>query len=100
MLKCAWCMKKIKEDKEVFTINIKFVEGKKISDSDGRMIHIHLESRNTSVPMIIPGENSEAKLEGIDGIFTICSQKCGEKMRASLAKEIAMFKDVTNATLR
>jgi hypothetical protein len=49
----------------------KFVEGKKISDPDGRIIHMHHESRNTNVPMIVPGENSEADKEEIDGIFPI-----------------------------
>lgn len=98
MLRCAWCMKKLKDDKEVYAINVKFVEGKEIPDSDGRLIHIHLESRNTNVPMIVPGENSEAKIAGVDGIFPICSQKCGEKMRESLAKEIATIKKVINAT--
>jgi hypothetical protein len=91
-------MKKLKADKQVYLLNVKFVEGKEISDSDGRIIHIYFESRNTSIPMIVPGENSEAKLSGIDGIFPICSQKCGEKMRESLAKEIATIKNVINFT--
>ena len=61
---------------------------KKISDTGGRISHIHLESRNTSVPMIVPGKNSEADKQEIDGIFPICSEKCGDKMRDALSKEI------------
>jgi hypothetical protein len=91
-------MKKIRADKEVYALNVKFIEGKEISDSDGRIIHLHLESRNTSVPMIVPGENSEAKLAGVDGIFSICSLKCGEKMRESLKKEITQIKNVYEPT--
>jgi hypothetical protein len=49
--------------------------------------------------MIVPGENSEAKLAGVDGIFSICSPKCGEKMRESLKKEIGTIKDVFDSAL-
>jgi hypothetical protein len=91
-------MKKIKPDKEVYALNVKFIEGKEITDCDGRMIHLYLSTRHTSVPMIVPGENSEAKLAGVDGIFSICSPKCGEKMRESLKKETETIKDVFDST--
>src|SRR5687767_1580829 len=94
MLRCSWCIKKFKNAKPVYGLNVKFVEGKKISDSAGRMVHIHLESRNTSVPMIVPGENSEADKQGMDGIFPICSEKCGDKMREALSKEISTIQTV------
>ena len=98
MLNCSWCMKKFKNGKPIYGLNVKFVEGKRISDPDGRIIHIHLESRNTSVQMIVPGENSEADKQGIDGIFPICSEKCGDKMRKALSKEISTIQTVNNLT--
>ncbi|WP_335568171.1 hypothetical protein [Neobacillus vireti] len=96
MLKCSWCMKKFKSGKPIYGLNVKFVEEKKISDPDGRIVHIHLESRNTSVPMLVPGIDSEADKKGIDGIFPICSEKCGEKMRDALSKEIGTIQAVNN----
>ena len=96
MLKCSWCMKKFKSGKPIYGQNVKFVEGKKITDSSGRIVHIHLESRNTSVPMLVPGKDSEADKQGIDGIFPICSEKCGEKMRDALSKEISTIQAVNH----
>lgn len=97
MLKCSWCMKKLKDDKPAYGLNVRFVEGKKIPEAAGRIIHLHLESRKTSVPIIIPGIGSEADKEGIDGIFPICSEKCGGKMRAALAKEIGTIQKVQDS---
>jgi hypothetical protein len=48
--------------------------------------------------MIVPGENSEADKQGIDGIFPICSEKCGDKMRKALSKEISTIQTVNNLT--
>lgn len=97
MFRCSWCMKKFKDGKPVYGLNVKFVEGKKISDPDGRIVHIHLESRNTSVPMIVPGENSEADKQGVDGVFPICSEKCGNKMKEALSKEIGTIQKVSKS---
>ncbi|MCM3694614.1 hypothetical protein [Neobacillus niacini] len=91
-------MKKFKNGKPIYGLNVKFVEGKKIIDPEGRIIHIHLESRNTSVPMIVPGEGSEADKQGVDGIFPICSEKCGDKMRDALHKEIGTIQTVNKMT--
>jgi hypothetical protein len=33
MLRCAWCMKKIKDNKLVFRLSVKFAEGVDYSDS-------------------------------------------------------------------
>jgi hypothetical protein len=90
-------MKKFKDRKSVYGLNVKFVEGKKISETDGRIIHIHLESRNTSVPMLVPGINSESDRQGIDGIFPICSEKCGAKMQEALSKEIGTIQTVSKS---
>lgn len=95
MLKCAWCMKKLKSDKAVYAINVKFAEGKEISDPDGRIMFIPFESRNTKVQILISGDGSPSENEGIDGSFPICSEKCGEKMRAALAKEMGTFVQVS-----
>ncbi len=71
MLRCAWCMKKIKENDQVFGLSVKFAEGVDYSGSEGRMIHIPLSTRNTSVPMVVTTKESEAKTQGTDGIFAL-----------------------------
>jgi hypothetical protein len=97
MFRCSWCMKKFKDGKPVYGLNVKFVEGKKIFDPDGRIVHIHLDSRNTSVPMVVPGDNSEADKQGVDGVFSICSEKCGDKMKEALSKEIGTIQTVSKS---
>ncbi|QKE76073.1 hypothetical protein HPK19_25035 (plasmid) [Arthrobacter citreus] len=100
MLRCAWCMKKIKNDKQVFALSVKFVEDEDFTESEGKIIHIGLRTRNTSVPMIVSGKDSEAKSEGTDGIFALCSEKCYKKMKETLSLELEVFKGFKDISLQ
>jgi hypothetical protein len=93
MLRCAWCMKKISNNKPVFGLSVKFAEGIDYTESEGKIIQIGLRTRNTSVPMIVTARESEAKLKGTDGIFALCSEKCGKKMKDTLTTELEIFKE-------
>jgi hypothetical protein len=47
--------------------------------------------------MMVTAQDSEAKKEGRDGMFLVCSEKCGKKLKKVLEKEISlgkMFKTV------
>lgn len=99
MLRCSWCMKKIRNDKPVFGVSVKFVEGEEYTASEGKIIQIGLRTRNTSVPMIVTGKDSEAKLSGTDGIFALCNEKCVKKMKETLAHELEVFKEYKDIPL-
>jgi hypothetical protein len=92
-LRCSWCMKKIQEDKPCFGLNVKFREDVNFKENEGTIISLHLMTRNTSVPFIVVASDSDAKRNGIDGIFAVCSEKCGGKMKETLSKEIKLFSD-------
>ncbi|WP_307440142.1 hypothetical protein [Bacillus sp. V2I10] len=92
-------MKKIREDKPVFGLSVKFAEGVDFSNSEGTITQISLRTRNTSVPMIVTASNSEAKHQGTDGIFAICSERCGAKMKDTVTKELTTFKDFKDISL-
>ncbi|SDQ90685.1 hypothetical protein [Virgibacillus salinus] len=47
--------------------------------------------------MIVTTADSEAKKNGGDGLFAVCSEECGEKMQTTLAKEIDTFKSFSAA---
>jgi hypothetical protein len=49
--------------------------------------------------MIVTTRDSEAKNQGADGIFALCSEKCGEKMKETVTKEITMFKEFNDISL-
>lgn len=85
--------KKFKDHKPVFGLSVKFAEGADLSDIEGTITQIKLHIRNTSVPMIVTASDSEAKNQGTDGIFAICSERCGEKMKDAVTKELTMFKE-------
>ena len=91
MLRCAWCMKKIGEEKSCFGLSVKFTKGLDLNENAGRIISVYLSSRKTSVPLIVVANDSEAKKSGQDGIFAICSDKCGEKMKIAVANELELF---------
>jgi hypothetical protein len=81
-------MKKIGENRPVYGLHVKFAEGVNYNDEGGRITQIYLKSRNKSVPMIVTAANSEAKKSGQDGIFALCSEKCGAKMKETLKEEL------------
>lgn len=99
MLRCAWCMKKISENKPVFGLSVKLVEEADFTKDQGKIIQIRLHSRNTSVPLIVTADGSEAKLKGTDGIFAFCSEQCGRKMRDTLKEEKDHFEELKDIDL-
>lgn len=97
MFRCAWCMKKIGKNQPLSAINVKFNEGIDFKDREGEIIQVYLYSRHTSVPMIVTTSDSEAKKHGQDGLFVVCSEKCGQKMKTALSKELDTFKNFSDA---
>lgn len=94
MFRCAWCMKKIGEEDPVLGLNITLAENIDFSEKEGEIIQVFLQSRNTSVPMIVTTSDSEAKKNGSDGIFALCTEKCGKKMKETLVYEKETFKSL------
>ena len=42
--------------------------------------------------MLVPMQGSEAREEGNDGIFLLCSKACGNQLKATLEGEVALGK--------
>ncbi|WP_426451597.1 hypothetical protein ACP26L_05830 [Paenibacillus sp. S-38] len=84
-------MKKIGEDKPCYGLGVKFALGVDFEQKDGRIISLYLKTRNTSVPLIVVADDSEAKRNGQDGIFALCSENCAAKMKEIVARELELF---------
>lgn len=91
MLRCSWCMKGLHEGRECFGLSVNFREGINFTEEEGKIIQVFLKSRNTSVPFIVVAKGSEARKKGHDGIFALCSEKCGEKMKNAIKNELDLF---------
>jgi len=88
--KCAWCSNRIYDDAEVFAIGSKFRSGVDLSEYAGHCIEIALVSEEKTINMMVTVEGSEARQENKDGMFLVCSEKCGSKLKSVLEKEISI----------
>lgn len=84
---CAWCGKGIPEDTEVFSIGAKARPGVDLKDQEGSIIPLPLHLVRKIVPAMIPTSDSEAKKDGYDMVFMVCSRSCGEALRQALDEE-------------
>ncbi|MGD8881376.1 MAG: hypothetical protein PVI82_05790 [Desulfobacterales bacterium] len=89
---CAWCQSHISEYMEVFGFGAKLKPNVDLSEYEGHCIEIDLVSEEKSVYMMVTGQGSEAKNEGKDGMFLVCSEACGKKLRNVLEKDISLGK--------
>jgi hypothetical protein len=95
--KCAWCRSQISDDMEVFGFGAKLRPNVDLSDYESHCIEIGLVSEEKPVYMMVTARDSEAKKEGKDCMFLVCSEKCGKKLKNVLEKDISlgkMFKTV------
>ncbi|MGD9240208.1 MAG: hypothetical protein PVG69_09300, partial [Desulfobacterales bacterium] len=79
--KCAWCESHITEHMEVFGFGAKLMPNVDLSEYEGHCIQIGLVSEEKSVYMMVTGQGSEAKSDGKDGMFLVCSEACGKKLK-------------------
>ena len=90
--KCAWCQCHIHDNMEVFGFGAKLKPDVDLSEYESHCIEIGLASRKKPVYMMVAAQGSEAKSEGKDGMFLVCSKKCGKKLKKALAEEISLAK--------
>jgi hypothetical protein len=88
--KCAWCGKRIADDLEVYGFGARIRPDIDLSEHEGEAIELTLLTKDRSVPMMVTSEASEAKRDGNDLMFMVCSEQCGKEMKAALEEEKAL----------
>ncbi len=84
---CAWCGKDIPEDSEIFSLGAKARKEVHLERQAGRAILIYLITATKRIPAIIPTNDSDAKKQGNDLLFAICSETCGNTLKKTLQAE-------------
>ena len=87
---CAWCRSRINDHMEVLGLGAKLKPDVDLSEYESHCIQIGLVSEEKPIYMMITAPGSDAKSNGNDGMFLICSEKCGKKLKGVLEKEISL----------
>jgi predicted nucleic acid-binding Zn ribbon protein len=85
---CGWCGKTIPPDTEVFGFGAKLRPDVDLSDKAGQVVPVYFVGHDKTVLAAVAGLDSDAKREGKDVVFMICSEACGHLLRAALQGEI------------
>ena len=88
--KCSWCGKTIPEDTPVFAFGGKKRPGLDLSEFEGGAIRVSLATEDREVVAIIPGAGSQARRDGHDLMFMVCSESCGAEMKATMQNEVCL----------
>jgi hypothetical protein len=95
--KCTWCQSHITDHMEVLGLGTKLKPDVDLSEYESHCIQIGRVSEEKPVYMMVTAQGSQARNNGNDGMFLVCSEGCGEKLKSVLEKEIslgAMFETV------
>lgn len=88
LAKCAWCQGKIQEFEDVIDLGAKLKADIDLSEYESHCIELDLVSEKKSVFMLVTASDSEAKKNGDDGMFLLCSEGCGKNLKDILEKEV------------
>jgi hypothetical protein len=85
---CAWCQGTIQEFEDVIDLGAKLKADIDLSEYESHCIELDLVSEKKSVYMLVTASDSEAKKNGDDGMFLLCSERCGKNLKDILEKEV------------
>ena len=89
---CACCQKEITDETDIFALGIQVNPNVDLSDYESHCIEIELSSQSQPVHMLVTAAHSDAKQEGKDGLFLLCSQSCADKFKQIMQDEIDLGK--------
>jgi len=85
--KCALCEKKMRSGAEVYGLGVKLKEGLEYPGAVGRTMAVHLPVQGREIECMVTADGSQARLEGWDLIFMVCSEDCGVELKSLLETE-------------
>ena len=85
---CCWCNLEIEEDSERFSINTKFRDPKDYQKNAGKIVEFFVPRLDRSIMALAVTSDSEAKKQGYEIMFVICSERCREEVSAALREDI------------
>ena len=88
---CAWCGRKIAEDSEIFSLGAKVKSGIDTQKQGGRVVSMFLAKSGKTVNAIVPTDTSQARKDGNDVLFALCSTSCGDALKQTLQEELGTF---------
>ena len=90
--KCAWCQSHISDHMEVLGLGAKLKPDVDLSEYESHCIQLGLVSEEKPLYMMVTAQGSEARNDGNDCMFLVCSDRCGKKLKGVLKKEITLGK--------
>ena len=90
--KCAWCQSHIDAHVEVLGLGAKLRPDVDLSEYQSHCIQVDLISEEKPVYMMVTVQGSDAKNDGNDCMFLVCSEGCGKELKSVLEKELSLGK--------
>jgi hypothetical protein len=84
---CTWCNKSLIDEESVLSLNIKAGEGSRFTDFAGQFISIALAAEKRDVHAFVTTEDSQARKDGFDLLFIVCSEECRGNLKIALKEE-------------
>jgi hypothetical protein len=81
---CGWCHQAIGEGSPVFGVPCKAVPGVDLFPVQGKVIELQLDPPNRTLLAGVSAFDSDAKRDGADLVFMVCSESCGKKLKAGV----------------
>ena len=85
---CGWCGKAIGEDDPVGAVGAGVHKGIDLSLVEGKVIQLAFTASGKTVPAGVAAFDSDAKAEGKDVVFMVCSDACGQQVQEAFADEL------------
>ena len=90
MTTCCWCGKRIGKNQEVLALGCKKRPGIDISKYEGATMPVTIATIGETIWAIVPIAESDARRDGKDFMFILCSDECGIELKETLGEEKEM----------
>lgn len=86
---CGWCGKAIGEDDPVVAVGGRVHQGIDLSLVQGKVVELAFALSSKTILVAVAGFESDAKAEGKDVVFMVCSGACGRQIQTAFAEELS-----------
>lgn len=87
---CAWCGKKIKANQPVYGFGGRKRTGMDLTEYEGSAILLPMATIPKEVICTVTSAGSQARADGKDFMFMVCSEDCANEMKSVMKEEMAL----------